>query len=85
MNKQPVSNPGYDRTAKVLIDSGYRCAQEFTRKREPGFNNPPELRFETWIGPKGCVMIHVWKDGHGCDVYLNWACGHTDEELKAAL
>ncbi len=82
--KPPVPNPGYDRTAKVLIDAGYRCASEFERKPERGFNIP-ELRFEIWIGTKGCVMVQVWKDGCGCDVYTNWHVGHTDDELKAAL
>ncbi len=82
--KPPVPNPGYDRTAKVLIDAGYRCVREFTAKSERGIVMP-ERRFEIWIGTKGCVMVQVWNDGCGCDVYLNWCAGHTDEELKAAL
>ncbi len=82
--KTPIPNPGYDRTAKVLIEKGYSCASEFTRKKEPGYIYP-EIRFEIWVGPKGCVMIQVWKDGNGCDVYTNWQTGHTDETLKEAL
>lgn len=80
----PQSNPGYDRTAKTLIEAGYRCASEFKRQQLPGYIIP-ETRFEVWIGDKGCVMVQVWKDGNGCDVYVNWATGHTDESLKAAL
>lgn len=82
--KQPVPNPAYQRTSSLLIEKGYSCAREFTAKREPG-TYILEERFEIWIGPKGCVMIQVWKDGNGCDVYTNWNAGHTFDELKAAL
>ncbi len=84
MNTPPVPNPGYDQTAKVLIEAGYRCASEFKRQQLPGYN-VPEVRFEIWVGTKGCVMVQVWKDGCGCDVYINWATGHTDKSLKTAL
>lgn len=82
--KPPVPNPGYDRTAKVLIDAGYRCAREFSAKPERGIVMP-ERRFEIWIGRKGCVMVQVWTGESGCDVYTNWSVGHADDELKAAL
>ena len=82
--KQPIANPGYDKTRAILIQKDYFCASQFTRKAQRGIVLP-ELCFEIWTGPKGCVMVQVWKDGNGCDVYTNWTVGHTFGELQAAL
>lgn len=80
----PVPNPGYDRTEKALRDAGYRCQDDFVRKPESGYVYP-EIRFEVWTGPKGVVIVQVWKDGHGCEAYANWPLGSTSDDLKAAL
>lgn len=82
----PVPNPAFDRTIALLIEKGYQCGSCFKRDAESSRGlNIPETHFELWVGPKGCVIVQEWKDGNGCDVYVNWAAGHRFDEMGAAL
>jgi hypothetical protein len=43
------------------------------------------LRLEIWTGPKGVLIVQVWKDDNGCSTYANWPTGNTFDELEAML
>jgi hypothetical protein len=83
---QPVANPGYDGTVKVLREAGYHCTRQFrcSDSMRKGYI-PCEELMEVWLGPKGVLIVQKWTKGCGAQVYLGWGAGQTFDELKAAL
>lgn len=82
--KTPVPNPGYDRTIRILHEKDYRRLDSFERKAERG-QLVPETHWEIWAGPKGTLVLQVWKDGNGVHVLGTMGLGQTDEDLRAVL
>lgn len=80
----PVPNPAYDQTVVILNGAGYHRLDTFKRATNPGYLTP-EDHFELWAGPKGTLILQVWKDGNGVHVLGTMGLGSTFEDLKAAL
>jgi hypothetical protein len=84
---KPSENPAYVTTADILRISGYAPIRSFSATKQFGYANPESrfCRFEIWGGPKGTLILQIWKDGNGVSAYADWPLGHTFTELEKAL